>query len=226
MPILKNYRLTKETLIPRKFRLVRSTELAHFLQIKRNDVLGHKAAGRIEYATNLDGNPLPGQYDLWDASRAIITYERERRNAKPTDGITRRMELAKYQQVRARVERETLQNQIFFTNLFRKDDVVKEWNDTMLAVRSKLMTLPWLLGQKVLGRENFQEVVLLIQAEMEKMLIDLSEMDEDKVNKILERDRKTSTVRNSLKAGQFPDPTDVRRVTPSSRAIGGKIQRS
>lgn len=220
------HRLTKDEVIPRKYRIVNTPELANFLITQEATIRAFKDAGVIEYAKNLDGDPIRGKYDIWDATRAIFMHERSARNnakGKTISSLVTQMELAKYHQVRVRLERETLQNQIFFNNLFRKEDVIKEWNDTVLAIRSKMMTLPWALAQKVLGRENFQEVVLLIQAELEKMMNDLSELDEEKCDKILERDKKTSVVRNSIKAGQFDDPTDVRHNTPNTRPIGGKI---
>jgi hypothetical protein len=223
MPTTKHYqRLTKDELIPRKYRIVTGLELAAFLVTQEAVIKHFKGAGIIEFIHNLDGNPIQGRYDLYDAAQAIFLYEREiRKNDKKN--IAKQTELAKFHQIRARVERETLQNQIFFGNLFRKDDVVKEWNDTVLAVRSKLMTLPWVLATKILGRENFQEVVLIIQAELEKLMNDLTEIDDEKLDKILERDKKTSSIRNSLKAGQFDDPTDVRHNAPATRPIGGKI---
>jgi len=198
-------RLAKDELIPRKWRIVNANELANFLSTQEIVIRAYRDAQIIDYARNLDGDVLPGRYDLFDCTQRVLQHERnnkQRGNKGNVAHIAGQMEVAKLQALKAKTERELMQNQIFFGGLLRREDVMKEWNDLILAVRSKLLSFPSLAARKILGLEDYKAIVEVLNTEIERCADDLSQLDDDGIDKILQRDKKNSKVRDALRSGE------------------------
>jgi hypothetical protein len=196
--------LTKEELIPRKFRIVNANELANFLSTQEIVIRAYHDAQIIDYARNMDGDVLPGRFDLYDCTQRVLQHERNNKQRGVKGNVAHvacQMEVAKLQALKAKTERELMQNQIFFGGLLRREDVMKEWNDLVLAIRSKLMSFSSLAARKVLGLEDYKSIVEVLNNEMERCADDLANLDDDGVDKILQRDKKNTKVRDALKSG-------------------------
>jgi len=159
--------LTKEELIPFRYRVVGPQKIkwlfdlpTAYLQI-------------LPAARNNDGDLISDRYDIIDCIKFIFKSRSEQRAVSSVG----QLEVARMRKLTVDTEREVIKNEMLKGRLVRIEDADAEVADMIMAVRGKLLGYPSHVARLILGKEDYDEVVLILTRVMEQILKDLKTLD-------------------------------------------------
>lgn len=163
--------LTKEDIVPFRYRIIGPKKVGWLFDIPRSYY------GLLPPARNLDGDIIPGKYDLIDCIKTLL----KGKTATRTNSTAAQLEAARIQKLRTEVERETIKNDLLKRSVVRVQDAQAEVADMILALRTHLMGYPSYVARLIIGKEDYDEVVRILTETLAKCLKDLQDLDMEAV---------------------------------------------
>ena len=172
--------LVKEDVLPFKFRVVGPQKICWIFDLERTYLQ------ILPVARNNDGELIANRYDILD----VIKFLLKNRSTQRAISTVGQLEAARMRKLTVDTEREIIKNEMLKAKLVRIEDADAEVADMIMAVRGKLMGLPSHVARLILGKEDYDEVVRILTAELENTLKELKTMD---YSAVVARNRKLVT---------------------------------